>query len=134
MLRMAKFYEDQGKHRKALNIYLYIINSSNEGKNPAELYKTAGDRLLDLKDYRKAKEFLDEAMKHAKSDQKGPINESLGEALFYLNEYSEAESLFKKAMDDCISQMGPNAPECMTIRDNLEKARNASESPPGFVG
>lgn len=136
MLRMAKFYEDQGKHREALNIYLYIINSSNgtETPNAAELYKAAGDRLLDLKEYGRAKEFLYEAKKHAKSDQNGPINESLAEALFYLNDYAEAESLFKKAMDDCISEMGANAPECMTIRANLEKARKASESPPGFVG
>lgn len=134
---MAQFYQEHGKHREALNIYLYLINNShgtNITASSCELYKAAGDRLLDLNDHAKAKEFLLEAMKHSKSDQKGPISESLGEALFYLNEFAEAKDLFKRALDDCVSHMGGNAPECMTIRSNLEKARNASASPPGFVG
>lgn len=130
MLRMAQFYEEHGRHREALNIYIYMINTFDEPKaviKACELYKAAGDRLLDLREWQNAKEFLFEAMKRSKSDQEGPIYESLGEAYFYLNEYSEAESLFKKALSACTLQKGSNAPECIAVRENLEQAQKAAK-------
>jgi tetratricopeptide (TPR) repeat protein len=131
---MAQFYQEQGRHREALNIYVYMINTFDEsmGVNKAcELYKAAGDSLLDLKEWRNAEKFLLEALRRSKSDQEGPIQESLGEAHFYLNEYTEAESFFKKALNACSLQKGSNAPECITIRANLDQAQRAAE--PGVV-
>jgi len=134
---MAEFFDLHDRPREALNIYVYLANitgQQQDGKHifrdknkPCELYKAAGDRLLDLGQYAAARQFLEEALHLAKGiQQQGPIWESLGEACFHLQDWPAAQEHYRKALDRCIAEKGPDSPICMTIRANLEKSADTS--------
>lgn len=138
LLKLAESYEQSGgQAREALNIYVYLANmitscqaSFSDPRKPSEIYKAAGDKLLDLKEWKRAIEFLQEAFNLAYEEkQKGPIHESLGEAHFQLGSMETAQEHYKMALKVCSSSLGADAEPCRVIRGNLRRIAEFMQSP-----
>lgn len=102
---------------------------------PSELYKAAGDRLLDMGAWERAVDFFTAALGRAISNhQRGPIHESLGEAYFHLNDMKMAQSHYQIAYNGCLSSLGADAGPCRVIRSNMDRIAELMQSPgQGFV-